>query len=228
MGQIGAAEGGEWHLLRYLGQHRGLLDRKIGEMFQAKSIRWLDCGFGSSPEEPDAAIAGADFLPDNSAARQTWRSIWPSNGYQVRWDAVAELTTARGQEWLLIDSKAYLAELQSHCPAKNWKNGLSSITDALGRAQITVTAPLAADWLRGYFQFAGRLSALNHLLSHKERAHLLLIYFCGDRDDVRRKCPRTPGEWGEAVAARDRHLGLPAKHRLSGNIRSLFLDVCSR
>ena len=40
------------------------------------------------------------------------------------------------------------------------------------------------DWLKGYYQYANRIAALHFLTQHKVPAHLLLIYFLGDRFSV--------------------------------------------
>jgi len=228
MALMAYAQRGEWHIQRYIGRHRGLLERKIGEIIPASGFRWLDWGFGAGPEEPDWPLTGPNFLPEAAPARRAWKSLWPGNGIQVTWDAVAELTTPRGKEWLVIDAKSSTNEMQSNCPAKNWKEGLSSITDVLGRAQVALQAPLEADWLRGHYQFASRLAGLYHLVTHHERVRLLQVFFCGDRRDGRHDCPQGPQEWASAIAARDKHLALPAKHRLSAHIHELYLDVCPR
>ena len=225
MAQLGYVLGGQLHLLRYLGWHRDLLESRLGERLRAKSIRWLDFGFGGGPEEADRELAGLEFLPAHAAARRSWQSIWPTGMHPVTWDAIGGVASARGTKWILVEAKAHLGELQSNCESKNWRDGLSLIADAMARTQNALGVPMEADWLRGYYRYASRLAALNFLLAAGEKAQLLTICFCGGQDDARRKCPKTPHEWESALAARDRHLQLPPRHRLSGHLHKLFLDV---
>jgi hypothetical protein len=225
MNQFAHGLGGHLHLLRYLGWHRGLLEARIGEVMRAKSIRWLDHGFDSGGEALDQPLAGLEFLPQRSAARAAWRSIWPNDLHPVTWDAVAEIVGPRDTEWVLIEANAHLEELASNCDSKNWRDGLSLITDGLARTQNALGVPMEADWLKGHYRYASRLSALNFLLSQGVKCRLLVICFSGDRSDVRRKCPANPREWETALGARDRQLQLPARHRLSNQIHRLFLDV---
>jgi hypothetical protein len=228
MAQLGYGFGGQLHLLRYLGWHREMLDGQVCRLLRAKSIRWHDQGFGSHPEEPDAEAAGLDFLPAHAAARHSWHSIWPSEIHRVAWDAVGEIAGPRSSEWILIEAYAHFGELQANCEAKSWRDGLSQIADALARTQNALGVPMEADWLRGYYPHARRLAALNYLLSQGEKARLITVCFVGDRGDARRRCPQSARDWEEALAARDRHLQLPARHALAGHLHHLILDVCPK
>ncbi|HZT21119.1 MAG TPA: hypothetical protein VFA23_17030 [Dongiaceae bacterium] len=225
MAQFGYGFGGRLHLLRYLGWHRGLLDASLGEALRAKSIRWLDFGFSVDGDELDAAPTGLDFLPRQASARRSWRSIWPNDLHPVTWDGVGEVVNPRDTEWILVEAVSHLEELRSNCESKSWRDGLSLIADALARTQNALGVSLEADWLRGHYHYASRLAALTYLLSQGEKARLVTVCFCGDRGDLRRSCPQSRGEWEEALAARDRRLQLPARHRLSAHIQRLFLDV---
>ena len=178
MAQLGYGLGGQLHLLRYLGWHRDLLESRLGERLRAKSIRWLDFGFGGGPEEADRELAGLEFLPAHAAARRSWQSIWPTGMHPVTWDAIGGVASARGTEWILVEAKAHLGELQSNCESKNWRDGLSLIADAMARTQNALGVPMEADWLRGYYRYASRLAALNFLLAAGEKAQLLTICFC--------------------------------------------------
>jgi hypothetical protein len=225
MAKMGIGYGSEAHLLRYLGRHRDLLNSEILRLIPATSIRWLDFGFDRNKEWPDAEIVRLDFLPDKSQARQQWPSVWPSNGTQINWDAVAELQTEHGQEWLLIEAKANIQEIHSNCGASE-SGGLPLIRATLDRTKAALGAAPGADWLNGHYQAANRIVALQHLTQHGVRAHLMFIYFCGDRGDAARNCPTAPGDWGEALSVQAKHLGLPPQHPLSDRIQRLFLDVC--
>jgi len=228
MAQFAYGFSGRLHLLRFLGWHRGLLDARIGEIVRAKSVRWLDHGFSRAGEELDVGLNGLDFLPPQVDARAAWRSIWPNDIHPVSWDAVAEVVGPRDSEWILVEALSHLEELQSNCESKNWRDGLSTIADALARTQNALGVPMETDWLRGHYRHASRLAALNYLLSRGEKARLVIVCFSGDRSDVRRHCPQGQREWEQALAARERQLQLPLRHRLSSHIHRLFLDVCPR
>lgn len=45
MGKIGHGYGSEWHLLRYLGRHRNLLDNAVRDATRCGRFDWLDFGF---------------------------------------------------------------------------------------------------------------------------------------------------------------------------------------
>ena len=141
--------------------------------------------------------------PDRPA-RASWRSIWPSDQHPVSWDAVAEIVSPRDTEWVLIEANAHLEELGSNCESKNWRDGLSLIADGLARTQNALGVPMEADWLKGHYRYASRLTALTYLLSQGLKSRLVVICFCGDQGDFRRRCPGNQREWEAALAARDR------------------------
>lgn len=211
-------------MLRYLGRHRTLLDAKICKLTSARAVHWLDFGFNSSSDRPDREIVRLDFLPDTSPARKSWSTVWPTTGTPINWDAVAELSTEEGRAWLLLEAKANIQELQSDCGASD-QGGLPLIQRTFDKVKNRLGVPDGADWLRGSYQAANRIAALHHLNEHDEPAFLIFVYFCGDRGDSKRTCPRDHTEWGPALSDQDQHLGLPFVHPLSDRIQKLFLDV---
>jgi hypothetical protein len=225
MAEMGTGYGSEAHLLRYLGRHRNLLDSEIQDLIPATSIRWLDFGFDRNKKWSDAEIVRLDFLPEEAPARQQWSSVWPLSGTPINWDAVAELQTDHGPEWLRVEAKANLQEMHSNCGASA-SGGLPLIRITLDRTKAALGVPQSADWLQGYYQAANRIVALQHLTQHGVPAHLIFIYFCGDRDGPGRSCPATPAMWEEALSMQAKHLGLPSQHPLSDRIHRLFLEVC--
>ncbi len=79
--------------------------------------------------------------------------------------------------------------------------------------------------LRSYYQFCNRLAVLYFLHQQGVGAHLLFLYFVGDKRDNRVICPETKAEWREALKEQDEHVGLPDNHLLSAYVHKLFLPV---
>lgn len=224
MGQIGHGYGSEWHLLRLLGRHRNHLNRLILETVPGQHLEWLDHEFDPSQFTGDRELVGLGFLPEDHPARSAWRQVWPSSGNSQNWDAVARID---GRGWLLVEAKGNLEEIRSSCGAKE-NRSKAMIGAALSATREHLGCAPDADWLTPYYQYANRLVVLDHLVRHGEDAHLLFIYFCGDRGGPRRTCPSDPAEWAQALALQQRALGLPDEHVLSNRIHRLFLDVTSR
>ena len=134
MSWIGHGYGSEWHLLRYLGRHRNLLDSAIQETIGCGELEWLDFGFDSRNPWHDAEWKGMDFLSEDSALQESWRVYWPQGAGIHNWDAVAKGRTAGGQtEGILGEAKANLEELRSECQARSKESLWSSDTSLFSR-----------------------------------------------------------------------------------------------
>lgn len=255
MGKIALGRGSEWHLLRYLGRHRMLFDRRVldrlnmteglsysdrqadnkaGRRARADRIDWLDFGFGAAGRGEDREIVGLRFLHKDSPARAAWTAVWPGSGNSQNWDAVASVARADGSlSWLLVEAKAHLGELSSACQAT--EESLAVIRKALDATRDHLAADPAADWTRPYYQLANRLVVLDHLVRHNEEADLLLLYFTGDKPNLTGpnlsrpgpsgRCPVDAEGWASAIEEQWRALGLPKRHALSDRVHDLFLEV---
>lgn len=227
MGRIALGYGSEWHLLRYLGRHRQRLTNEIETKTGLEGIRWLDFGFSQTASRKDGfgdlELTGLDFLPVEHAARQHWRSYWPQTGNAQNWDAVGSGTAAGQAEWLLLEAKANLEEVNSSCQAKA-TGGLSLINKRLNETKAEVGADAANDWTRPYYQYANRLATLRFLLSQGILARLVFLYFTGDsRTDA--TCPTSTDEWLRKTADIKRHLGLKGASHMESRIHDIFLPV---
>jgi hypothetical protein len=227
MAKMGCGYGSECHLLRFLGRHRQELNRRVLEAVGSERIEWLDFGFQPKGRWQDAEITGLDFLPEGHAARTEWRDWWP-RGHGNRgvhtWDAVGQVRVNGTDEWLLVEAKANLEELQPDCGAKSPRS-VATIERAFAETRRALGVPEDRDWCHGYYQLCNRLAALSFLNSHDVPARLLLIYFVGDRGDAGRTCPADEGEWQHALRAQAEHVGLPEAHPLADRIHQLFLPV---
>jgi hypothetical protein len=93
MSEIGHGYGSEWHLLRYLGYHRTLLDQQVLESTRASRVDWLDFGFrGPKSKWRDSEIKGLDFLSPDDPIRKAWADVWPQRGNAPNWDAVGRIS----------------------------------------------------------------------------------------------------------------------------------------
>jgi hypothetical protein len=224
MGAIGNGYGSEWHLLRHLGQHRACLNEAVSTATGATSVRWLDFPFDGKKPRLDREWQGLEFLPVDDPARAAWNDYWPQTGTQQNWDAIGRASIGGREEWLLVEAKAHLDELNSRCGAKE-KGGLAQIRDALTGLKRALSIDEKCDWLNGYYQLANRLAVLNFLTENGVPARLVLIYFTGDTRDDRMTCPRNEVEWQDALSDQDQWLGLKRDHPLAKRIHKVFLPV---
>ncbi len=231
MGQMGIGYGSEFHLLRYLGYHRNALSRGVEKQTGGRVIEWLDCAFGGQ-EKLDREWKGVDFVDSAPTVKAAWVKFWPQTGNVPNWDAVGLLESKSSMEYLLVEAKAHVEELQSSCGATE-KGGLDAIKSAL---EVTIKANglSRADvksWLSPYYQYANRLAHLHFLLQHGILARLVFIYFCGDDWDDKKLngkppvCPRDAEEWATPLGKMHRHLGLSGRSKLEERVHSLFLNV---
>src|SRR3546814_13709602 len=107
MADMGIGYGSECHLLRYLGRHRAALDAAIRAETGCDDVRWLDYPFDAGRTWKDGEWKGLGFLPVDSPAHEAWRRPWPQGGNAPQRDAVGQVATAAGAEWLLGGAKAH-------------------------------------------------------------------------------------------------------------------------
>ena len=224
MGGIGYGYGSEFHLLRFMGRHRRLLNQRVLEMVGGDSIDWLDFCFHPTRPWPDAEIKGLGFLQPDDPARIAWEQWWPQGRGIHNWDAVGQIRFGEVEEWLLVEAKANLEELCSDCSATSPTNR-PKIERALAETKRALDVPEDRDWLNGYYQFCNRVAVLYFLNEHGVPARLLHLYFLGDRGDPCRTCPYDEEGWQEALRAQEEHVGLPAGHKLEARIHKLFLPI---
>lgn len=230
---IGNGYGSECHLLRYLGRHRQRLNRAVGGATGATDIEWLDFPFSTEPgivnlagrsaPWPDAEWKALEFLPDAHPARIAWQDFWPTSGNTLNWDAVGIGAFDGNNEWLLVEAKAHLAELRSACSATE-NGGRPRIRAAFEttRRELGVSG---GDWLADYYQYCNRVAALAFLQRFKVPAHLVMVYFTGDRRPDSCVCPASEQEWRPALELQAAWVGVPEVHPLKAKIHEVFLPI---
>ena len=226
--------GSAWHLLRCIGWHREWFSDQVARAINAKSIRWLDFkpnkGGGSyfnGAPILDRELERVEFL-DNASA---YDSFWPKRGTQQNWDAIGRADINGVNEWLLVEAKANLAEINNHgTDAKEHggrpmiRNSFIETLEALGHEHDSAVE-WAEQWLSGYYQTANRLATLHFLTSQNIPARLLFIYFCGDHPSIRRKCPSKPEEWHVKIEEVKSKLGLKGTSALEKRVHHIFINV---
>jgi hypothetical protein len=237
MAQLNAEYGSELHLLRMLGRHRTFLDRSVCEAMKADAVEWQDFPSGEKHTEAGAESAWdrewqrLDFLPDGDLAKAGWPTVWPAHRQGQSWDAIGRVTIGGAREWLLVEAKANIEELKSSCGAAD-PVSRDLIERTLADTKRAIGVAPDCDWLSGYYQFCNRLVVLRWLNENGAPARLLYIYFTGDKGDNgdkrRRTCPAAPGDWNDALDARDAYLGMQPGHALEGRMHKVFIDVRAR
>jgi len=223
---IGNGYGSECHLLRYLGRHRSRLDTAVmGVVAGTTDVRWFDFHFDPKAGWLDGERKALDFLDIDHPARIEWARIWPHRGTPINWDAVGQVKIGARWEWLLVEAKAHLSEVFSTCGAKE-DGGRPLIRQTFSRVKAALGVSDDCDWLDGYYQYCNRIAVLHHLATHDAPAHLMWIYFTGDRGRGHRLCPKDELGWRKVLSERTLAIGLPDRHPLSGRMHKLFLPVC--
>lgn len=229
MGKIGYGYGSEWHLLRYLGYHRDEFSEKVLAGTGGDSIAWLDFGYNQTldPLRYDRELVGLDFIKD-AAVKAQWKSFWPQSGSAQNWDAVGKIKYTDHEEWLLVEAKAHLGEVVSHCGAKSEKS-IAKIRLACKKSMnVFCDRPMDVEhWLSPYYQFANRLAVLHFLMRECKPAipgRLLFINFIGDqRKDG--DCPKTEDEWQPVIKTMEGKLGIDNRCELYQRVHHLYLPV---
>lgn len=235
MGKMGLGYGSEFHLLRYLGYHRHDLNRAVEVQTGGQVLDWLDFAFDGRRRFPylDIEWKGLNFLDDSKTSeRSTWLKFWPQTGNVPNWDAIGILELESKTEYLLVEAKAHVSEIRSHCSASE-QGGLPKIRETFSetiRAYDYISDP--NKWLSPFYQYANRLAQLHFLLGHKVLARLIFIYFVGDqwlskRDDGGDAivCPQNEQDWQPDLRTMYGHLGLSGSSKLEQRVHSVFLHV---
>jgi hypothetical protein len=229
MGKIGYGYGSEWHLLRYLGYHRTDLSQRVLAEVSGDEILWLDFPFTSinKPLLDDREFIGLEFIT-NDTVQSRWKEFWPQTGNAQNWDAVAQVQINGQTEWLLVEAKAHVGELQSKCGATHPKS-IRKIAAAMQKTSIAFgnqTQPIDY-WLKPYYQYGNRLAVLYFLMRECDPpipTRLLFIYFYGENMSGN-ECPQSEGEWQPTVQKMESWLGINKSGELGKRVHHLFLPV---
>ena len=231
---IGYGYGSEWHLLYYLGRRRAAFTRRVQEKVGCVHLQWCDHEEYVEPTPVRGTgllkvreRRGLDFLAPCDPVRQEWERQWPQSGNVQNWDALGKATRDGKTAWILLEAKAHLAELTSSCAATA-EDSVRRIREVLDQTRRELGVTGQTDWSRDFYQYCNRLALLHFLRTHGVDAHLVFLYFTGDRMDLGgtgRQCPATSDEWGDALKRQDEHVGLPATTPIQHAVHLMFLPA---
>ncbi|MBZ9746812.1 hypothetical protein LB516_16305 [Mesorhizobium sp. CO1-1-7] len=224
MGKLGNGYGSEFHLLRYLEFDRVSLNSAIQMTTGSDDVEWL-------PGPPDPhnpgklrEWKGLNFLSHDVPLQSAWRKIWPSTGNPPNWDGVGRVRIGGQWQWLLVEAKAHEGEVASSCSASS-EHSRAQIAVTLAATKQALGVSPERDWLKGYYQYCNRLAVLNFLHEQNVPAHLLFIYFIGDKSGSGRNCPQTKTDWHDTLERQRKHVGIPNNHPLQEGVHTPFLPV---
>ena len=231
MSKIGYGYGSEWHLLRYLGYHRNYLNSILLKETNGININWSDFPFTNKnkPFKEERELIGIEF-EDSRDCINKWKEFWPQTGTPPNWDAIGKLYLPNHTEWLLVEAKSHITELETSCSAKN--EGLGKIINAFKETQksFRINNTPIGNWLSPYYQYCNRLAVLHFFMRVCEPAipaHLIFIYFIGDKYQGK-QCPLNMEEWYDILNKMYQKIGFVEKNLsgdLSTRIHNIFLPI---
>ena len=191
MAQIGHCYGSEYHLMRFLGHHRDLLNERIMKGLQEYgNIHWLDFEFDDplSALSGDKELKGLSFLYKlDLPVEKIDAAISEYHNYNINkidnwqnWDALFTLNDTL----YLVEAKAHTSELSSGIE----EHGGQSKGEILRffREQLEdnpeYLLPVSEVWLKKYYQLANRLATAALLNKHGIKTKVLYIYFINGFD----------------------------------------------
>ena len=185
MAEMGLGYGSEYQLMRYLGRHRNELNKIIKENTKLKGeLVWLDFPKDKKNDESKISLSlddehkGVDFLKDKmdkikfENLQSNWEKYWSSRGNSPNWDGIILHKYRNTKEWILVEAKAHLGEIESKTKSASNLNIQNAFKETQKNFGISNN-----DWFGKYYQLANRLAFINFLLDNKINASLLYIYF---------------------------------------------------
>lgn len=190
MAQIGYGYGSEYHLMRFLGHHRDLFEKRIKKALNEEGeIHWIDFEFDSpmASISGDKELKGLSFLEKIDLPKEKVKSVisdyhtYDINGIDnwQNWDAVFTLNGII----YLVEAKAHTSELSSggnEHGGESKEEILRFFTEQLKESKYQI--PVSRTWLKNYYQFANRLATAALLNKHEIEARVLYVYFTNGFD----------------------------------------------
>jgi hypothetical protein len=220
MAEMGLGYGSEYQLLRFLGHHRIELNDIIQKNTKfIDEIIWFDFPKDKSKNPRlslDIENTGIEFLSNlknYEEIKKNWVKYWPQRSQH--WDAVILNADDEKWEYVLVEAKAHLGELESPCQAEA-EGSKNTIKKAFETTKNRFNIQTQNDWLEKYYQLANRLAFVNFMLDNGISASLLNIYFINGwikRDlDTKRviedKSVKTIEEWHKKIKEEYEYLGI--------------------
>jgi len=232
MAEIGFGYGSEYQLLRYLGHHRNELNKTIQENTRLKGeLIWLDFPKDKNRLSLDGEYRGIEFLKNGVSQFEDlwlkWKEYWSSNGNLPNWDGIILHKIGSNEEWIIVEAKAHLKEIQSTTKSSSNKTIQKAFVKTQNRFDICND-----NWFDKYYQLANRLAFINFLLDNKINASLLYIYFlngyekCQLKDSkkviIENKSVEKIEEWEKAI--KEEYIELGINGDAEQYISKIFID----
>ena len=189
----------------------------------------MDFGFSpaNAPVRDDRELVGLEFI-QATQVQEKWKSFWPQTGNAQNWDAVGQIYFGDNTEWLLVEAKGHLGELESKCGATNSVSQqlILSALEETSKAFGNCRQPIE-NWLAPYYQYANRLAMLYFLMKEclpAVRTRLLFVYFYAENREGC-ECPQSEQEWLSAIQRMADWLGIDKHSELMQRVHSLFLPI---
>ena len=186
MAEIGYGYGSEFQLMRFLGHHRELLEKKISmALNESGTFHWLDFEFNSPRVRisGDKELQGLSFLSKLDYPKsiiKTTLDEYKKTGINKlsswqSWDAIFTLDGTL----YLVEAKARIEEMKS--PKENNGGGSKSkIRDFFKKnlqENMKYQIPIDEEWFGEYYQLANRLATAAFLNNQRIKTRVLYIYF---------------------------------------------------
>lgn len=175
MAQIGKGYGSEWHLLRFLGHHRHLLENEIKSQLDIGDcvFNWLDFDFGDRERvvSGDKELTGLGFLREQGSFPE-YPTGWSST---QSWDAVVYINNTL----YLVEAKAHTSEIydkENNHGGKSRPVILDFMSKQIADFGCNVNVQ-ESTWLGDYYQMANRLAVAAYLSNKNIPTKVLYIYF---------------------------------------------------
>ncbi|MGL4908977.1 MAG: hypothetical protein ACRC9X_02435 [Bacteroidales bacterium] len=234
MAEMGLGYGSEYQLLRYLGHHRNELNKTIAEQTKLNGeLNWLDFPKNNSTLSLDGEHKNIDFLKchledlEYERLKNNWNKYWSPTGTPPNWDGIIIHKVNDSNEWIIVEAKAHLKELESTTESADNEN----IQNAFIKTQKNFGVS-NNNWFGKYYQLANRLAFINFLLENNIKASLLYIYFIngynkrilrdGKKETVEKKSVESIDIWKEALNKEYNELGL--NEEAQKYISNVFID----
>lgn len=222
MAQIGYGYGSEFHLMRFLGHHRNLLENSIRNVLKANSndcFEWIDFDFAKSPKiiSGDKEIQGIKFIKAKFGIDNNISFLdYPWERSQS-WDAVFKL----GSTVYFVEAKAHIKELKSSgCKASNE----SRILSFMKKSMINYpTVQVNDKWLGDYYQLANRLSTVCYLNNLISNIHFEVFYIFFENGYYGANSDKN--EFQEAIKEEKKTLGILGNKSIEELIHEMFIDA---
>lgn len=231
MSKLNSQYGSELHLLRWMGRHRTLFDKKVCKAMGISNIKWLDFQFDPGAIPPDAEWKDIQFLEnliiksDYDQLKKRWKDWWPTGGNTQNWDAAGKYRHGDKDIFVVVEAKATIQECKSDCGARS-KDSIKKIEYAFLEVQSSLKINPKNSWMKKYYQKANRLAFLHFLEENKIECKLLDILFTGDDNkQAGRKGVASIEEWNEQKVEELEHLGLKNSYWIQNHYYQLVLSI---